>query len=364
MHFWKGHATPSTKGPDHLASHKSTHSVPVSPKELKWALDTPALTTQYKSFYFTFEDGSAGYFQFAYGNLGLLVKVAPMGWTYYVAGQDAIVGSQTLHASNMKISSDSYSVTIGNHSLSMRPDHSGWSAVIKDAAITYKLEFNIKSECYEGYDMGTLSATRRIRHRIIPTVEVSGTVHALGQGRQVQGCGTYIEAFFTHTKFTDLVQRFANFQLRSADSRRILTLLHYIPRGLSEEYQICQGSYTEDGKVVAVLNDNRILTGDTVKHSNSGYMIPTRSEIAWSGSTLDGRSFQSSLTLALREPSSVTDVLAIFPSFFKEIIKIWAGLPFVFCWRTPNSIATISIEGQKLELRGTSNLELTFVHPE
>ncbi|ORY82145.1 Svf1 family protein Svf2 [Protomyces lactucae-debilis] len=362
MRFWKTD-TAAQDGTDAAsASTSGAYSTPVPPTELKWELSTQGLTTQYKSFYFTFEDGSAGYFQFAYGNLGILVKVAPMGWTLYTPGTDAIVGSQTLHASSMHISRDQYSVTIGSHSLSMREDCSGWTACIKDPAVTYNLEFDIESECFAGYNLGASSSKRHLRHRIVPVVKVRGTVEAHGKLVEVNGQGTYIEAFFTHVKFTDLCNSFANFQLRSPDSSKVLTMLHYIPRGLDESHQISQGSYTENGKVVAIAQDNKLAHADLVKHAPSGYMIPTSSTLSWRGSTLEGKSFDAQVQLPLGEPSSVTDVLSIFPSFFKDIVKIWAGLPFVFCWRVPDTRASIHIDGVAHNFEGLSNTELTHVH--
>lgn len=50
---------------DPAFSDDTPYRVPVDPSDLTWDLSMPGLTTQYKSFYFNFSDGSAGYMQFA-----------------------------------------------------------------------------------------------------------------------------------------------------------------------------------------------------------------------------------------------------------------------------------------------------------
>lgn len=339
------------------------YRLPVSPRDLTWQLSTPGLTTQYKSFYFTFEDNTAGYIQYSYGNLGLLVKVAPMGFSFYPHGHQAIVASHTLRSSQMKLSEDNYSVNIGPHSLVMDEDHNGWRANIEDSELSYDLHFRIQSEAFCVQDFGRKGSVEQLRHNVIPTLTVTGTVCAHGKTIRVSGFGTYIEAFFAHVKFTDLCNQFTNFQLRSARSDEVLTMMQYVPRaGTSKGPLITFGSYTKDDKVVAICFQNKSVAQGSIEHQASGYHLPAGCAKQWSGTTVDGKDFKAACTFKTATPSSVTDVLSIFPAFFKDIVAIWAGLPFVFLWRVPETVATIEIGGVKHELRGVSSTELTHVH--
>lgn len=344
-------------------SEKQAYEVPISADDLKWELSLSGLTTQYKSFYFTFSDGSAGYLQIAYGNLGVLVKVAPLGFSYYCQGHEAIVASHTLRAGSMKVSEDRFSLHVAQHSLVMHDDHGGWQVVIEDPQLSYNLRFRIDSEIFTVHDFGRKLPEQNFRHKFVPKLVVSGTVRAHGETKQVTGFGTYIEAYYTHVKFTDSCNEFVNFQLRSHDSNEVLTLMQYIPRaGTSAGPFITHGSYMKDGKVVAVCFGNSMVAKGTILHSDSGYSLPTQCENTWSGKTVDGRSFRATCSLELKQTSSVTDVLSIFPKFFKDIVSIWAGLPYVFCWRIPETIAKIEIDGITHEFRGLSSTELTKVH--
>lgn len=322
----------------------------------------PGLTTQYKSFYFTFSDGTAGYIQYSYGNLGLLVKVAPMGFSYYSAGHDAIVASHTLRSSQMRLSQADYSVHIGPHSLLMDEDHCGWRATIEDPGLAYDLHFRTESEGFTTKDFGRSRPQQQLRHNVIPKLAVSGSVRAHGKTIQVSGHGTYIEAFFTHIKFTDCCNQFTNFQLRDANSDEILTMMQYIPRGGTTTGPLISfGSYTKHGKVLAVNFKNSSESPGQIVHEESGYRLPTKFANTWSGQMIDGKAFEASCTFDAGTPSSVTDVLSIFPKFFKDIVAIWAGLPFVFLWRCPDTVATIIIDGVKHDLRGLASTELTRI---
>lgn len=174
--------------------------------DLTWQLSTPCLTTQYKSFYFAFEDGSAGYIQYAYGNLGALVKVVPLAFTYYKPGTEPIVASQTYRASQMVLSDENLSMTIGPHSLKINSDRTGWEACIRHSGLTYVLHFVVESEAFVVHDFGRDTPTENMRHKIIPTVSVHGTVLAHDQRWTVRGTGIYIEAFFMHLKFSKKCQ--------------------------------------------------------------------------------------------------------------------------------------------------------------
>lgn len=335
----------------------------LSPRELTWQLSIPGLTTQYKSFYFTFEDNTAGYIQYSYGNLGFLVKVASMGFSYYARDKPAIVASHTLRSSQMKVSSDKYSVNIGAHSLIMDEDCQGWTATIEDTNLSYNLHFRIQSEAFRVQDFGRVQSDKEIRHHVIPKLSVTGTVRAHGKSAQVKGYGTYIEAFFVHVKFTDLCNEFTNFQLRNDDSTEVLTMMQYIPRaGTSKGPLITFGSYTKDNTVIAVCFQNTSSAEGVMSHQQSGYRLPTHCKNEWSGKTMDGKPIKASCAFKTAAPSSVTDVLSIFPAFFKDIVAIWAGLPFVFLWRVPETTATIEIAGVPHELRGIASTELTHVH--
>lgn len=202
---------------DPAFAESGAYEVPIDPSDLTWQLDTPGLTTQYKSFYFTFEDNKgAGYIQYAYGNLGALVRVCPMGFTYYGPGEEPIVASHTLRASQMKVSKDKYSTTIGPHSVIMDEDCKGWTTVIVDNQLSYNLHFSIESEAFVVHDFGRDTPVEQLRHKVVPKCSVTGTVVARGQELQVKGYGSYIEAFFMHVKFSMSSMLRTNVQLIAA----------------------------------------------------------------------------------------------------------------------------------------------------
>ena len=141
----------------------------------------------------------------------------------------------------------------------------------------------------------------------------------------------------------------------------MLTLLQYSPRNGGNDLAIGQGSYTKDGKVVSInFQCSAAFTGQ-LKHKESGYDLPSDCLYSWTGKTTDGRNFKATSHVKFTDTSSITDVLSIFPDFFKSIVKIWAGLPFVFCYRVASTTASIEIDEVKSELSGTSSTELTIV---
>lgn len=140
-------------------------------------------------------------------------------------------------------------------------------------------------------------------------------------------------------------------------------MLQYIPRqGSSDGPLIAQGSYTKHGKVISVNFESSAVYNGAIKHPDSGYDLPSECKYSWTGKTIDGKSFRAYTTTYFDTPSSITDVLSIFPKFFKDIVSIWAGLPYVFCYRVPNITAYIEIDGETSTLEGMSNTEITMVH--
>lgn len=302
-----------------------------------------------------------------YGNLGILVKVAPLGYSFYSPGEEAIVASHTLRASQMKMSTDQFSVEVAQHSLTMDGDHRGWRAVISDAALSYDLHFRLEGETYVVHDFGRATPQEQTRHRIAPRVSVTGAVTARGRTTRVSGFGSYVEAYYMHVKFTDLCNEFTNFQLRSADSSEVLLLMQYVPRAGTTRAgpRLSHGCYMKDGRVVAVCfqNESVALGGEVVRHAGSGYELPARLLNTWSGTTVEGKSFRASCAVETpANPSSTTDVLGMFPTFFRDIVSLFAGLPFVFCWRAQGTVAELEVDGVRTTLRGTSSTELTKVH--
>lgn len=263
----------------------------------------------------------------------------------------------------MKVSPDHHSVNVAQHSLLKDDDEQGWTATIDDERLKYKLHFRSNSEAFSIHDFGRETQQDYIRQKFIPHLTVHGIVVADGIETTVCGHGTYSEAYYTNIKFTDFCNEFTNFRLANHDSSEVLLLMQYIPRnGTSTGPLIAHGSYTRNGKVEAIcFKDKSIATGKS-RHAESGYDLPTDLAVEWSGQTLGGKSFKASCAVATGSPSSITDVLSMFPKFFKDIVAIFAGLPYVFCWKVQDTVAVVEIDGQKHELRGTSTTELTKVH--
>ena len=426
MRFGFGRGTPAKERPldPPPAPPSQQYDYPVRPDTLTWDLRRDGLTTQYKAFYFTFDDGSAGYMQIAYGNLGVLVKVCPMGFTYYRPGKEPIVLSSTLHASSMQLSDNDLSVKVGPHSITYKPhptDPAGgvWHAlIVVEGSLKYDLtfttDFSTTGDTSEGggalivHDFGRDTPKEWVQHRLIPRLSVTGTVQAHGDATPVPVAGKalYIDAIFTHVKFTDLCNEFVNFQLRGVDGdgkEAFLMLLGYIPRAGDRIAgpRLAHGFYARDGKVEAVAFDGCVIdpaplsssstprsalsdektppsTASTTRHVESGYDLPLANKFTWTGrptttttSGGGGAVFKAEVTLTLpsQGPASVTDVMGIFPKFIKDIVSLWAS-PYVFCWHVPDTVAEVTVgtsDGggevkSKRSFTGFGLLELTNVH--
>lgn len=461
MRFGFGRGAPAKERPlDPPAAAASQQcEYPVQPRSLTWDLRRDGLTTQYKAFYFSFSDGSAGYMQVAYGNLGVLVKVCPLGFTYYRQGKEPIVLSHTLHASSMQLGDGDRSVKIGQHTLEYKdhptdPDGAVWHARINDGALKYDLTFTTLFGEADGggalvvHDFGRDTPKEWVQHRVVPRLSVSGTVQAHGDTSPVAVTGEalHIDAVFAHVKFTDLCDEFVNFQLRSEDGRDALLLLGYVPRAGSPATgpRIAHGYYARDGRIVGVAFDGIEIdtqpgdastsggevpaTPATQRHEPSGYDLPLANRFTWRGrllpsasghadsatgedkrsltettntptatatftdtdkgtgtgtgatpdSTLASGSFTATVRVDLAAaPTSVTDVLGIFPKFFKDIVAVWAGSPYVFCWHTPATEAIVTLnraqgstgadrddgaQSEERRFKGMGLFELTAVH--
>ncbi|BFZ58469.1 Putative cell survival pathways protein [Savitreella phatthalungensis] len=377
---------------------------PVDAGSLRWDLKRGGLTTQYKAFYFSFGDGSAGYVQFAYGNLGVLVKVCPMGFTYYRPGCPSIVLSHTAHASSLTLTDDGRSYTAGAHAITYTHDPSTdthtWHVRVDDPSLKYDLDFTCKGDASRAlvmHDFGRDAGETWLTHRLIPSVGVRGRVRAHGgDAVEVVGMGAYVEALFTHVKFTDMCIDFVNVQVRGDAEDEFLMCMGYVPRAGTRRDgpRIAHGFYARDGIVRAVAFDRMFIDPnpptpahdttdpaalfDTVNtqgrppsaphtHADSGYLLPSSARYVWDGRMIGGEGrFRAVLNVSLeKEPTSTTDVLGIFPKFVKDIVAVWAGSPYVFCWRVNGATAYIQ-EGDSdspvRKIQGTANVELTNVH--
>ena len=65
----------------------------------------------------------------------------------------------------------------------------------------------------------------------------------------------------------------------------------------------------------------------------------------------------------LGTPTSITDGLGIFPKFFKDIVSIWAGTPYVFVYHGADVVVKVEIDGIVHEFTGRPKTELTMVRP-
>ncbi len=311
---------------------------------LHWLLQTPRLTTQYKAFYFSFSNGAKGYVQFAYGNLGFMVRVAPLGYTFYPApgsGGRAVVASTTVLARNLVVSQDRYSIQLGAlHSL--HHDGKGTFQIVVKGQVQYDLAFTLTSEGFEVCDFGRASAPTYITHKIFPLAAVSGTYTESGcQSEPVTGIGTYIEALFVGEKFTNLGYTWTNFILRRPTTSSALTLLQYHSRSTGDVVSFA--SKTVEGKIVRVTSDAHASLEDLYLDPESGYRIPARVEVRLGDERLG---MQAAL-------ASTTDVLSIFPKWAKDIVSMWSGAPYVFVYH--QDVSHDGVEGEAMS-------EVTFIH--
>ncbi|EPY52863.1 Svf1 family protein Svf2 [Schizosaccharomyces cryophilus OY26] len=331
-------------------------------KELAWNLSRSHLTTQYKSFYMCFDDGSFGYIQFAYGNLGLFVKVAPLGWTYYPSKNETvqvpIVASSTYLYRNMKVSKDRYSVDVQKHSMHFDVKMRAWHVMIEGM---YDLTIHMEDTGFSLMDFGQNDIKGYMEHKTFPVNTLEGTVTAHGSTKKVTGTAVFIDAMFFKEKFTNLGHTWQNSLLFDASRKNVLTCLHYFPRDSAETFR-SQASLTLDGKLVAVLLNNEYTTEGVLQVDGIRYQLPTHIHRILSGFTFDGKPVSVHLAADLEKIESITDVLNIFPKWAKDIVSIWAGLPYVFVW-LQHLVAEVYIDDQFVStLSGCHYLEQTCVH--
>ncbi|BFZ64175.1 Putative cell survival pathways protein [Saitoella coloradoensis] len=349
------------------------------PESLAWDIKLPKLTTQYKSVYFTLDDGSSGFAQLAWGNLGLGIKVAPMAYTFYKKGIEPVVESVTSLAGGFSLSADCQSCTLkhgtGMHALSLlRPESEGgaWAyRLVIEGVVKYDLVFTFRSKGYKVTDFNhTLPAGTSqdvISHTVIPLCDVKGTYQVRGeQPVECTGQGSFVEAILSKTKFTDMGDRWNAFFLRDRDTSSVLHMLQFIPRGSAksgDERRFVHGSITLDGVTCAITSgsNNSVLHGDASLHpavTEGIFPIPRSITYTWSGANV-----KAIITTALSEiPTSQTDVLDFFPEWAKRILQRWAGRPYVCVWAGEGK-AKLEIDGTERMVKGRTHNEVTFVHP-
>ncbi|WBW73432.1 Svf1 family protein, lipocalin superfamily Svf2 [Schizosaccharomyces osmophilus] len=331
-------------------------------RELTWNLSRSHLTTQYKSFYMCFDDGSFGYIQFAYGNLGLFVKVAPLGWTYYPSkdqpDQEPIISSSTYMYRSMKVSKDHYSVDVHKHFMHFDVKAQTWHVGIEGM---YDLTIQMKNDGYALTDFGQNNTGGYMEHKIFPVSSLKGSVTAHGNTRNVTGTAVFIDAMFFKDKFTNLGHTWQNSLLFDESKKNVLTCLHYFPRNTADTFR-SQASLTLDDKLVAVLLKNEYSTNGASRVDGIRYQLPTHIDRVLTGSTLDDKPVRVHLASDLDKVQSITDVLNIFPKWAKDVVSIWAGLPYVFVW-LQHLKAEVYIDDQIVStLSGCHYVEQTCVH--
>ncbi|EEB05180.1 Svf1 family protein Svf2 [Schizosaccharomyces japonicus yFS275] len=337
----------------------------LTPRDVPWDVTADHLTTQYKSFYLSFDDNSFGYVQFAYGNLGLFIKVSPLGWTYYPSPEEApnepIIGSSTHLFRSMKISKDRFKVTVSGNDFNIDPEAKKCHVTIKGL---YDLHIEMEGEGYQVKDFGRTSKVEFMRHRTFPMNKVTGTVTAYGKTKKVTGNAVAVDAMFFRDKFTSFGHTWQNAMLFDREQKHVLTCLHYYTRDqpMSAARSPSQASLTLDGKLVSVMLDNEYYQDECHSPDGLRYELPKTVRRVLSGKTFDGRSVQVKLRAELETIGSITDVLKIFPKWAKDLVSIWAGLPYVFVW-LQNMAADVYIDGKhECQLSGAGYVEQTCVH--
>ena len=231
----------------------------------------------------------------------------------------------------------------------------------------YDLHFTLESPGYKSVDFGYSEPISHQSHKITPLCSVSGSysdekgdVH-----KNIRGHGTFIHALFTHQRFTDLGKSWNNFRFYCEDYT--VHMLQYVPRGSSSPRT--QSSISHGSEILGIGTGEDALNvcediGERYD-DQTHYTIPTALKYNWRvyhPST--GKCITASCQVDISgPPTSITDILNVFPGWAKRILAIWAGRPFVYNWCYTPTVLTLTFhDGRMLELKGLSFNEMTYVH--
>ena len=216
-------------------------------------------------------------------------------------------------------------------------------------------------------DFGYAENVSHQSHKITPHCSISGTYsdHNGKVIENVSGHGTFIHAMFVHNRFTDLGKCWNNFRFFSEDYT--ILMLQYVPRG-SSLYRT-QSSITHGNDILGIgMGEDRMNICEHVGQrydETTRYTIPTALKYHWNvRHPTSGKVTTASCEVDISDPpTSITDILNVFPGWAKKILAIWAGRPFVYNWcYTPTTLTLNLDSGQTVVLKGLSFNEMTYVH--
>ncbi|KAI8053876.1 oxidative stress survival, Svf1-like protein [Syncephalis plumigaleata] len=303
-------------------------------KDLQWTAISSACSES-QTIYAMTEDNALFFIQLAYANAGFGTNIQVSYRYFQPASNTNIFGTHTCSNSDYKLSDDRLSVDC-------RPV----SIHLNEAADTYKVSFHQDKEQIDFtitvQDRGfTLGKGRTyygkgenapyMAHRWWPRCMVKGVAILDGQMRTLDGRGTFIHAFagmkpHTAASSTNLVLFHS--------SRVTLSLMEFTPPRHFNEENLLQGAIVLDGALLAVTVKNKLELLDEEVDDRSGYAVPRRIRIHWSGHTIEETSRKVDVTTeaSLTVLAGCIDILEQLPWLVRRLIQALVAKPYVYEW--------------------------------
>jgi hypothetical protein len=117
-----------------------------------------------------------------------------------------------------------------------------------------------------------------------------------------------------------------------------------------------------DGKLIAVLVENKSTFYDSKLDDFSGYDIPSKVTHEWTGFTLGSnpKPIYIKLALDLSKILDKIDILSELPYLVRVFIQAFVTAPFCYQW-LDNATAVVGIDGIERKIKGKAFHENTFL---
>lgn len=315
------------------------------------------------------DDGSVLFMQAVVSNLGFSSHAPAVHIKYFEPGGTKLFYGKDYKPEELKLSQDRASIEIGPCRYQYQEDTRGYKVHAvshpgADRAIEVDLQIVPDSMGFKAQDgkiyMGAEREDWFYEAFPMPRGRISGWVSVDGKRKEIKGNG-FVSRTVQNLKPHLLGTTWHIVKIQNAEATLNMTSF-LTPEEFGRQRSIV-GSFSRDGKTVAVILDGSVEAVDPVLDPETDYAYPRELVYRWKGSTVDGRPFSAEARFAPDRIIDKFDVLAHLPWILRVIIKAFIARPYYYLSYQPVT-AEVHVGEETYMLAGHAFNEVIFVNPE
>lgn len=202
-----------------------------------------------------------------------------------------------------------------------------------------------------------------ISMRFIPCGKIQGMITVDDVPRAFSGLGLILHQFQGIRPNLAISRSWLNLFVSDKDAQGQQTILFMWQITTPTAYgsvTINYGTIYGDDRLIVMCQDGKITTFDPKLDPGSGYYVPSKILLEWSGVTIDGDPFSATCTIQPRILVERFNPLEQLPYVVRKIVESFFTRPYLYLW-TNRSEVTIKMRGNCESISGWVFTELSIL---